>query len=215
MRELASQLNASFRKFDSDFRRTFIGLALRPGAFCREYLNGKRKSYAQPIKYFFVTFAFQILLFGAIRWLSPNSEAGAAVTISQRAQMIVLCSVFFWAIAYTVLFRKSHHNLAENAVCMLFLSGQTRIYAVILQLLLLPLAQITTESRTITGLALMVLDVSYYSFFSKQHFGESWPMTILKNLLVVIAFVFLFLPVLYADVLVNALIQAWQTGALE
>lgn len=215
IKSLGKQLYGNYRKFDNEFRRTFYALAVTPGKFCREYLEGKRKAYTTPIKYFFITFAVQILLFSAIKYVAESPEIDAAASIDQRTQLIVMCSAFFWAGVYTLLFRKAGYNLAENTVCMLFLSGQIRIYATILQLLLLPLSKVTASSRAITSIALVLLDITYYTFFSRQHFGEGWARTILKNLLVVALFIFIFLPLVYMDIIFEEMIEAWRTADAE
>lgn len=54
---LISHFLADFFHYDSGFWRTMKTLLLRPGVIVRDYINGKRKTYVEPVKlYIFVSF---------------------------------------------------------------------------------------------------------------------------------------------------------------
>lgn len=199
-RTLFTHLYQSLRKVDSEIRETFLALLVRPGDFCREYLAGKRKPYTDPVKYFFFFFIFQISLFGFIRYFSNNPEIDEAAKISTLMQLVILTSVFFWAIAYTLVYRRAGYKLAENTVCMLFVTTQSRIFSVIVQLVLLPFAANFENEALVRSVLSFIIGLVYAVYFSRQFYAVSLLSAILNNLLVLLAFLVMFVPVFFLEI---------------
>ena len=206
---LLKHLYEAFRKFDAEVRNTFLALLTRPGEFCREYLAGRRKSFTDPFKYFFLSFAFYVALFGIIRYFSDNPEIEDATKLDLKMQLIILSSVFFWAVAYAIAFRQAGYTLAENVVCMLFLTSETRVFSAAIQLLILPLASRLEHEKIIIAIAVLIMSMIYFIYFSRRFYKESLIRTTLKNLLVFLLFLVLFVPVLFLELFIKILVEGY------
>ena len=115
-------------------------------------------------------------------------------------QMVILISVFFWAIAYTLVYRRAGYTLAENTVCLLFVTTQSRIFSVIVQLGLLPFAGYFENELLIRGVISFIIALVYAVYFSRQFYAVSLISAILKNLLVFLVFLVMFVPLLFLEI---------------
>ena len=61
LRESARDVAEHYIDFDTPLYKTIAGLITRPGKLIREYIYGKRKSYAHPFRYFIFMLAIYIL----------------------------------------------------------------------------------------------------------------------------------------------------------
>lgn len=206
---LLTQLYTALRKFDTEIRNTFFALLIRPGRFCRNYLAGKRKSFTDPFRYFFFTFVLQVTIFGLVRYISKDPEVDDAAKVGAFTQIIILSSVIFWAIAFKLVFRRAAYNLAENVVCMLYVTSQLRLFSIVLQLLFLPLAPFVESESTIRNVFELMICASYLIFFSRRFFNEPFINIVLKNLLILIIFIALFVPVFFIELLASVLIKSY------
>lgn len=62
MRRLLGHFVEDLCDFDAPVWRTIIGLTRRPGIVCREYVDGRRRQLANPVKYFLITGALWVLV---------------------------------------------------------------------------------------------------------------------------------------------------------
>lgn len=198
---LLTYLYQSFRKFDAELRNTFIALLKNPGEFCRGYLAGKRKPYTDPVKFFFLSFVFQVTVFGFIRYVFQNPTIDeAAAKVATIVQLMILSSVLFWAIAFTIVFRRTGYNLAENTVCLLFLTSEARILSVFVQIIALPLYVYFSINGDLLDLISLAIFFVYMIYFSRQFYRENFAKVIFKNLLVIILFGILYLPIFMMEI---------------
>ena len=166
LKSLLSGLRKFFTKFDSEITRTFFALLIRPSEFCRNYLDGKRIGFTDPIKFFFIAFVFDVTIFGLIRRAADNPAIREAAATDFDTQIFILATTFFWAVAYTLVFCRKNYNLAENTVCMLYLTAETRIFLVFLQLLFLPFALFYDNAKQIAAFFGIAVSFVYYILFS-------------------------------------------------
>ena len=145
---VGSVLQLAFRSvFDADrgVMRTFKELTLRPGDMVAAYVGGQRRSYLNPITYFFVVATFQLidlLLLGdtlreILEGAYVQAQASAGVTaspeeieawVNHRYEVMTSFGVYMmlvgvcipYALFLRVAFLKSGYNLAECFVFAVF-----------------------------------------------------------------------------------------------
>ena len=132
-------------QFESPFLKTLWGLTIRPGQTCREYLAGRRVSYANPLKYAF--WLLTLLLITAAGFdtsiidninkdqLDELSTTNETTTIHQILVYLehgMLYGYFITALAFAwglrLLFRKSGYRVAEFYVVGILLMSHLTIF---------------------------------------------------------------------------------------
>jgi hypothetical protein len=125
-RLLLGNLFRQFYDVDSSFLKTFTGLWRHPGVVAREYVAGKRRSYAKPVSYFFVAILVAVVVENlfASGSVEPSSDPAFDDFLDRYFFHILLLFTFFWAMGCGLVFRAAGHNLAENTVLGLFVFAQ-------------------------------------------------------------------------------------------
>lgn len=141
---------------------TIIGMTIRPGRVCLDFISGKRKRYTNPIKFSFLTGALfvlvlqvfdlhpdegiQDLLQGTQFHVPENAQDAddpqrAHLTIALRdfvegwLQFLNLLLIPILALLLMVLYRKNRLNLAEHSVFLLFIFGHSFLISIPLLLM--------------------------------------------------------------------------------
>jgi hypothetical protein len=200
-------LRAHYRalgRLDSEIFRTAWALARNPGRFCLEYLKGHRRGRTSPVSYFFVSFFASFVLIAAGRWAFPGLRAEEAPVSDLHTQLLVLTAAFVWAAAHRIVFRKAGYNLAEHAVCMLYLYGQLNVISAAVLVASAPQAAIWTGSATVLGVTSLVLMLGYFSYFGSRLYHKSMLRALGDTLAVTVVFLALFAPVFLAWIVVSA-----------
>ena len=116
--------------FDSTILRTATGLARSPGRLCREYVDGRRKAYMNPLKYAFLAatvFALVINLFDILPGGLPADNPRAVKlfrTIVSALGYLAYLYMLPVAAVQRALFRGQRFGVAECYVTLLFFYGQ-------------------------------------------------------------------------------------------
>jgi len=117
--------------FDSAFLRTCVGLTLRPGEVCREYVSGRRKSYMNPFGYLLLAMTVSLMTESVAAYFWPGGsnapEEGVVANPLLWFGMLVP-----WAVVWHRVFRSSGFNLAETYVFALFVMGHAIWYEIVL-----------------------------------------------------------------------------------
>jgi hypothetical protein len=187
-------------------------LILRPGRTIRDYNEGRRKKYFNPITFLLIASALQLFatkkthifehymtsLEVVTSQLAPNKQVGEEIRKSVKQQtekplaftmeysklltflFIPILGFFTW-----LLFKKSGFNYAENLVLNVMISAELSI--LFLALCVVPF--LIMPSLVILWMTLFMLINWVYSIIVyKRFFQQSWLMSILKGMLVQIAF---------------------------
>ncbi|MEM7583647.1 MAG: DUF3667 domain-containing protein [Acidobacteriota bacterium] len=123
---------------DSAFLRTLIGLVRRPGRVCREYLEGRRKSYVAPVKYTFFAATIFALIVNFLDVLPTLPSTNDEQTV--RLYRATLSALGYLAFLYVLpiatlqawLFRRPRYGIAECYAALLFFYGQILILGILL-----------------------------------------------------------------------------------
>lgn len=116
---------------DSKFTRTVIGMTRSPGRVVREYVDGRRSSYMNPIKYAFVSttiFLVVIHLFEIPVWRLARADRESFMKIFSLISYMVFVNVFGPAAVQRIAFWKERRTLAECYVFGLFSYGHLAYY---------------------------------------------------------------------------------------
>jgi hypothetical protein len=194
-------------RLDSEILRTAWALTKDPGKFCRQYLEGKRRGRTAPVSYFFVSFFASFVLLAAGRWAFRDPRAEATPAADLQSQLLVLTAAFVWATAHRLVFRKAGYNLAEHAVCMLFLYGQLNIISATTMLVSAPLASLWPGLKLVLGAAALALVLGYFAYFESRLYRKPALRALADTLAVTVVFLVLFAPVFFTWVVVSA----WRT----
>jgi hypothetical protein len=128
--------------FDSAFLRTWKGLTRRPGLVCREYIEGRRKTYMNPFGYLLLASTVSVLLEGLLPRLMPAPGIQADEEEGSFYQLLMLALLVPYAWLWSKLFRRQSFNLAEHYVFALYIAGHFIWFEI---LVLLPLSPFLTE----------------------------------------------------------------------
>lgn len=109
-------------------------LALRPGIVAREYFEGKRKRYYEPLKYLTLSVGISVLATEYFDLMS-TARAGAnpvSVFVARHLNVILMFSVPIAAFISWLFFPKKRYNYAEHLALHAFVGGfRTLFYLLI------------------------------------------------------------------------------------
>jgi hypothetical protein len=195
-------------RLDSEILRTALALTKDPGGFCRQYLEGRRRGRTAPVSYFFVSFFASFVLLAAGRWAFRELRADATPAADLQSQLLVLTAAFVWATAHRLVFRKAGYNLAEHAVCMLYLYGQLNIISAAALLVSAPLASLRPGLELVSGTVALAVVFGYFAYFESRLYLKRALRALADTLAVTVVFLVLFAPVFFTWVVVSA----WRTA---
>lgn len=184
-RQLLGNLLRQFYDVDSSFLKTFIGLWRRPGVVAREYVGGKRRSYAKPVSYFFVAILAAIVVekLFASGSVETSSDPAFDDFFDRYSFHILLLLTFFWATGCRLVFRAAGYNLAENTVLGLFVFAQAMWIGNIIDPVFWVLRNAKWPaffSEDMVSWVQLVLSACYAVWACKQFYGERLGVTVWK-----------------------------------
>lgn len=145
LREIAARFCEHLLDVDSAFLRTFVGLIVRPGVVCRDYVEGRRKRYMNPFGYFVLAGTVSIVVSSVASWAFGAAQPAAEddELAANWASWILLALLIPIAVIWWRLFRPAGLNLAENYAFALYVMGQFLWFEVVI---LLPLSYVLSET---------------------------------------------------------------------
>lgn len=166
--EIVADFFAKLINVDSCFMRTFVGLSARPGVVCREYTDGKRIRYSNPVGYMLLVTVVSVLTTRLVR-IAAGLQADALDQFTERwgAQLgLVLCvptALLLWKV-----FRRLEFNLAENYVFAIYVLAQCAwLEVAFLPFMLTP--SITDAAMCVCFIGM----IGYFVYAARQFYQES------------------------------------------
>ena len=120
MRLLFDDLIGKALNLDSSLLRTFVGLTFRPGSVCREYVNGKRTLYTNPVTYLLLFVVLNAVANSLIRSVTGYQADGIDLVEEDWNGPLTLLFVVPMAFSVALAFRRTAHTLAETYVVILY-----------------------------------------------------------------------------------------------
>jgi hypothetical protein len=117
--------------FDSAFLRTCVGLTVRPGEICREYVRGRRKSYMNPFGYLLLAMTVSLMTESVAAYFWPGT-ADPTQEGTVPDPLLWFGMLVPWAVVWHRLFWSSGFNLAETYVFALYVMGQAIWFEIVM-----------------------------------------------------------------------------------
>jgi hypothetical protein len=204
---------------DKGFLLLTKGLLTRPGFIAKEYIEGKRKRYFNPLSFLVLSSAL-MAYFGTISGYmerltsaGPNRPAGRQpnevwkevfhIASSNGKWLTLLLMAPLFALLSWMFFRKKY-NYAENFVLHAFIFGEAALIRI---LIFIPLSLLAPQYFGIINLG--VYEIIYLTFLIvayKQFFQQHLALTILKAIAIRVLFVVLFWALIYGYVVLKHLV---------
>ena len=162
----------------SPFTTTFKGLMTNPGKVGREYIEGKRKKYYTPIKYFILCSAVYFITV-KITGIDPDAEYTSEI-IRKNANYLVFILVPLFALFSKLFFRKQGYSYAEYLAFSFLLIG----HYILLSTLYIPVMYFAPQAGLWSNITIIYLVWGLISF----HSGNLWKRVILSILATAIAY---------------------------
>jgi hypothetical protein len=157
VRALLDELVDSVANLDSRILQTMIGLTLRPGTVARDYVEGRQVRYVSPVRYAIGTCA---AWWGAVA-LQPGTLENAPWWI-EYGQLANLLSIPVLVPFVQVAFIGARYNYAEHLVLVLFLTGHTFLWRVLLAFT--PWISSAPTLSTVVSIVDQVLFIAYFTW---------------------------------------------------
>jgi ribosomal protein L37E len=164
---------------DSPLWKTFKGLMINPGKVGREYIQGKRKAYYTPIKYFILCTAIYFLTI-KISGFDPVEKV-ASEQIRKNLNYFLFLFVFILPVFLKLFFKKQGYNYSEYLSFSFFLIGQYILF----NILFIPLIYLDSSFIFIRYILMLYLAYGIFTF----HSGKFLPKLIKSLIVPLISFV--------------------------
>lgn len=214
IKHVAHDFFHAFTHTDKGFLLLMKELLTRPGIVTREYIEGKRKKYFNPLSFFIITSAISAFITTKTGYFEALSKMGnknahplwqEAFKISNNNTKLFsliliapLITLFCW-----IFFRKPKHNIAEHFVLHAFIIGQSHIIRI---LIFVPLFLIFPYYANPLVNAFQVTLFIYLIVAYKQFFNQNIFLTILKTVLVMILFITFYWVLIFGYVMLKKLV---------
>jgi len=194
-------------------------LLLRPGFVAKEYVEGKRKKYTNPISFLIVTTAAGAFIsyksgyYQALsRSMSDNNAARMPAAVLETMEISINHGKFLglflivplYAFLSWVFFWRPKYNFAEHVVLQSYLIGMLYI---VTSLVFIPHFLIFPAYAKVNNDVLHVLYAIYMAVAYKQFFGKNIFVCILKSVIMTALFIALFWLLIFAFVVVKHIIM--------
>lgn len=144
----------------SPLSTTFKGLMINPGKVGRAYIEGKRKKYYTPIKYFILCSAIYFLTV-KITGIDPDAEYTSEI-IRKNANYFVFILVPLFALISKLFFFKQKYHYAEYLAYSFFLCG----HYILLSTLYIPVMYFFPSAGMWSNITIIYLVWGLISFHS-------------------------------------------------
>jgi len=168
IRNAISNFFAVIFNIETGFLNTVFKMTVDPGTVISDFISGKTKPYFGPFRFAFTTLTILLIVYQFYDYdeLMYTNESQIGDELSLKLQEFVLkysniltpiLFIPFMGLASFILNKKSGYNYAENFILMLYISGQTAVYLVLLTPLVLVSEQQNVISSTINLFAYIVI----------------------------------------------------------
>ena len=215
MSHLAHELNHAITHTDKGILLLIKKLFLYPGVVAREYIQGKRKRYFNPLSFLVITTAIAAYVsheagyYEALSHLNSSPNRGplynemmsVMVNNSKILELVILfpvASFFSW-----LFFKSRGYNLAENFVLSALIFGELNV---IKSLTCIPLFAATSINAGYIDQVFRIFTLIYFTVAYRQFFQQNIILTIFKSVLVMIMYVVFYWLLLFGFIYVRHVI---------
>jgi magnesium-transporting ATPase (P-type) len=187
---------------DKGFLLLIKDLVTKPGIVAREYLDGKRKKYFNPLSFLVITAALSAYVTHATGYsehlthadAQPNKhvpywEETMSIVVDHSKLLGLVLIVPVLSILAWALFRKPRYNLSEVFVLQAYVMGQCFILRTVISV---PAFLIAPDTMDLNNMLFQTIFLVYMIVANKQFFSNNLFFTILKSILIMFLFIVLY-----------------------
>jgi hypothetical protein len=209
----------AFTHADKGFVLLVKNLLWRPGFVAKEYLDGKRKKYFNPLSFIVITSAIHAFValktgYFASMGSSGNQGGGARrmpaiwvevfqISNNNGKLLSLILIVPLLAFLSWIFFRRGRYLFSENLVLHAFIVGESHV---IRTLIFIPLFLIFPNQSGINLWIFQTLLLAYLVVAYKQFFNQSIFVTIIKTIAIFVLFLILYWVVILSYVYIKHLL---------
>lgn len=195
---------------DKGFFYTIWNLLKRPGFVAQSFIDGKRKRFTNPVKYFIISTAAQAL---TLYFFAPEEQnipsmhfPFLSIEMNENIHLwnqllslnypilIGLINLVFWAVLLYFLFRKLKYNLTELLAILMYFYGTVFLILYMISMIYTPLSQKNVPIELVSFLGAGYMIYAFLNFYKKGSISWRIPRIILVLLAL---FVFRFFILLF------------------
>ena len=187
-------------------------LLTRPGLVVKEYLEGKRKKYFNPISFLLITTAMGALIAyksgyyealgkttsGQPQQISPYFQETKDISIHYGKLLGLFLIVPLYAFLSRIFFWRPRYNFAEHVVLQSYCIG---LLYIVQSFIFIPHFLLFPATAEINNLVLHIVYAIYTGIVYTQLFGKNIFVSVLKAFIMTFLFVTLFWTLIFAFVL--------------
>jgi hypothetical protein len=204
---------------DKGFLFLIKDLFLKPGIVAKEYIEGSRKKYFNPLSFFVITSALHAYFVTKTGYFSASESGGNASgrrmpswmadaftysnehgRLFQFLFIIPLLALLTWTF-----FRKPKRNLAELSVLFAFIVGESNVIRI---LIFIPVFVLFPELGRSNIYTFEFLLLVYIAIALKQFYNQNIIVTAIKSLFIVLLMIVLYwVLTIFASLAVQAIVH--------
>jgi hypothetical protein len=183
-KHILHELTHAFTHADKNIFVLAWQLLYRPGEIAREYIQGKRKKYFNPITFIVLVVGFSSLIMyssGFVDFSAGMGKNAFSDFLNKHTNIIIFLNIPILAFFNKLYFPKAGYNFWEHVIFVCFVSGQRSIFfslVVAPSFILMPAAYNTILSTY------LVAWIIYFSFADQQFLKTETKAPFLKCILV-------------------------------
>jgi hypothetical protein len=197
-KEIWNDLISSIINYETGFLKTLFFLIIKPKKIITNYINGKRKSYFNPIKLLFIiltikTFIEIKLLNNSTKELTESVKLTTIITENDFFKLfliIVLIPILSFLSYY--FFKKYKYNFTEHILINTYALSISSVFVISSYLI-----NTLIENKN-TGLIGILIDLLFFSWVYANLFNNNRFVSIVKAVLIMILGYLLFLLPIFA-----------------
>lgn len=167
--------------FDKGLWYTFWSLIKQPHIVAQNFIEGKRKRFTNPVKYFVISTIIQAIV--AYLFLSDSTSIptidffflpdetnqnikywGELLTFNYPV-LLGIISTLIWTVLIYLLFRKSKYNFTELLVSSLYFYGTIFILINLISIVYKPLTNDNLPMNLVSVIGFVYMTFAYFNFF--------------------------------------------------
>jgi hypothetical protein len=188
---------------DKGFILLIKDLALRPGIVAKEYIDGKRKKYFNPLSFFVITSALHAFFITTTGYFSaykssdgssgrkmPSWLADAFRYSNEHERLLQFLFIIpLFALLTWMFFRKPKRNLAEVSVLFAFIVGEANVLRIVV---FIPIFLLFPELGRTNVYIYELVQLVYITVALKQFYNQNIIVTGIKSLFIIALMIVLY-----------------------
>lgn len=172
--------------FDKGLWYTFWNLLKQPHFVAQNFIDGKRKRFTSPVKYFVISTIIQAIVVYLFLRDSTNLPTTKFFFLSEETNQNIkywgeimtfdypvflgIISTLVWTILIYILFKKSNYNFTELLVSSLYFYGTIFILINLISIAYKPLTNDNLPMSLVSFIGFAYMTFAYFRFFKQVNF---------------------------------------------